>query len=66
MRHDPRIHRACGGGVCYAGPSEVDSRPRFRCSKCGQEWSSGFSGGEWSALVPKDEQDCKRVVQREQ
>lgn len=49
---NPRVHRGCGGGVKYAGPAPADGRPQFRCSKCGDTWTSGLTGGRWAALVP--------------
>lgn len=48
-----REHRACGGGVEFAGPA-ADGRPRFRCTKCGESWTAGLDGREWAPLVPKE------------
>ena len=51
-RNNPRLHRACGGGVEFNRFIEVTGRPEFRCSKCGETWTCGDSGGEWSVLIP--------------
>lgn len=53
MGHRVQVHRACGGGVVFSGFSKIKrGRPFFRCTKCGDEWSYGATGGEWAALVP--------------
>lgn len=48
--HNPRIHRACGGGVYFTGYAS-DGKPHFECSKCGHTWTDGIDGGIWKVLV---------------
>lgn len=45
-----RQHRACGGGIVYAGPAP-DGRPQYRCSKCGETWTCGTDGGPWAEIA---------------
>ena len=50
---NPRVHRACGGGVEYMGMvGEVKPYPQFRCTKCGDTWTCGENGGPWAVLIP--------------
>lgn len=49
---NPRLHGGCGGGVEYCGKAP-DGRPRFRCTKCGDTWTCGLTGGPWAVLIGK-------------
>ncbi len=39
----------CGGGYVRIENAQFplpDGRPQFRCTKCGETWTEGHSGGE--------------------
>lgn len=61
MNKNATVHRACGGGVVYDGPEPADGRPRFRCTKCGEVWSCGVTGGIWAELVPGKVASTRRL-----
>ncbi len=39
------VHAMCGGGYGRIEDA-LDGRPRFKCTKCGDTWTEGKSGGE--------------------
>lgn len=54
MSNHKTQHRGCGGGIKYIGPYP-DGKPAFQCSKCGETWTCGYSGGPWAELIPIEE-----------
>lgn len=42
----PRCPRCRTGG--YTQGKALDGRPRFTCTQCGNTWTAGKSGGEYT------------------
>lgn len=52
VKYRPPERCHCGGGNVYNGPAKGDGRPEFRCTKCGNTFTCGLSGGKWRVLIP--------------
>ena len=46
----PRCHRCLHPGFTLSHDTH-DGRPRFTCGQCGETWTNGHDGGEYTAAV---------------